>query len=151
MAIEKKFALLRIAFGLVWAIDAWFKWQPAFLNGLIGMLTAIVPGQPAWVQSWLMFWIHTISTHPHAFTILIALVETLIAFGLIVGFLTRMTLIVTMILCLLIWSVGEAFGGPYIAGSTDIGCAIMYVFIAIALYFSASWQAYSLDSLLAKK
>jgi hypothetical protein len=24
--------LLRIAFGLVWAIDAWFKWQPDFIT-----------------------------------------------------------------------------------------------------------------------
>ncbi len=24
--------VLRIVFGLVWAIDAWFKWQPDFIN-----------------------------------------------------------------------------------------------------------------------
>jgi hypothetical protein len=23
---------LRITFGVVWAIDAWFKWQPGFIN-----------------------------------------------------------------------------------------------------------------------
>jgi hypothetical protein len=26
--------LLRIVFGVVWAIDAWFKWQPDFINKL---------------------------------------------------------------------------------------------------------------------
>jgi len=31
--------LLRIAFGLVWAIDAWFKWQPAFINNFTNYLT----------------------------------------------------------------------------------------------------------------
>jgi hypothetical protein len=24
--------VLRIVFGLVWALDAWFKWQPDFIN-----------------------------------------------------------------------------------------------------------------------
>ena len=36
---------------------------------------------------------------------------------------------------LLVWSVGEAFGGPYAAGSTDIGTAIIYAFVFAALYF----------------
>jgi hypothetical protein len=26
-------AALRIAFGVVWAVDAWFKWQPSFVGG----------------------------------------------------------------------------------------------------------------------
>ena len=31
-------ALLRIAFGLVWAIDAYFIWQPAFANNFVSYL-----------------------------------------------------------------------------------------------------------------
>jgi hypothetical protein len=31
--------LLRITFGLMWAIDAWFKWQPDFLNNFTSYLT----------------------------------------------------------------------------------------------------------------
>jgi uncharacterized membrane protein YphA (DoxX/SURF4 family) len=151
MTSERKFAFLRIAFGFVWGIDAWFKWQPAFITGLIAMLTSMIQGQPAWVRLWITFWIHLIGNHPHGFAILIALIETVIAFGLVFGFLTRITLVVSIMLGLLIWSIGEGFGGPYIAGSTDIGCAIIYVFVAIALYFGACWQRYSLDSLLARK
>ena len=35
---------------------------------------------------------------------------------------------------ILIWAVGEGFGGPYTSGATDIGTAIIY-----ALVFAALW------------
>ncbi len=28
----KGIGILRIVFGLVWAVDAWFKWQPDFIK-----------------------------------------------------------------------------------------------------------------------
>ncbi len=150
MSTEKKFAFLRIAFGCVWAIDAWFKWQPAFLNGLSDMLTSMLAGQPGWVQAWINLWISIISINPHFFALIIALTETAIALSLIFGFLTHITLATSIVFSLLIWSVGEGFGGPYAAGSTDMGCAVIYAFVAAALWFGHSWRAYSADSLIWK-
>jgi thiosulfate dehydrogenase (quinone) large subunit len=151
MKSERNFAFLRIAFGGVWGIDAWFKWQPAFQSGLTSMLTAMLDGQPAWVASWIELWIKIVSVHPYLFAILIALTETAIALSLIFGFLTRMALGGSMVFAFLIWSVAEGFGGPYVAGSTDIGCAVIYIFVAIALWLGASWRAYSIDAELEKK
>lgn len=34
---------------------------------------------------------------------------------------------------LLLWTVGEGFGGPYMSGSTDIGTGIVYTMMFIAL------------------
>ena len=45
--------LLRIAFGVVWAIDAWFKWQPAFVDNFTDYLAGARQDQPAWIQSWM--------------------------------------------------------------------------------------------------
>ncbi len=151
MKSERKFALLRIAFGCAWAIDAWFKWQPAFLGGLVDMLKSMLDGQPAWVQAWINLWIHFISFNPHLFAVAIALVETAIAFGLIFGFLTRFILCGSILFSILLWSIAEGFGGPYVAGSTDIGCAIIYAFMAMSLLLGTSWRAYSFDSFLQKK
>jgi len=151
MRSERKFAFLRIAFGCVWAIDAWFKWQPAFLNGLAGMLTSMLDGQPTWVQGWIHLWISVVSINPHFFAILVALIETAIALSLIFGFLTRITLAGSIVFSLLIWSIAEGFGGPYIAGSTDIGCAIIYAFVAVALLLGYSWGADSVDGYFQKK
>ena len=59
--------LLRIVFGLVWAVDAWFKWQPAFINGLHDYLTEPLEGQPPAVQSWINFWMTTVHIDPTLF------------------------------------------------------------------------------------
>jgi hypothetical protein len=56
--------LLRITFGLVWAIDAWFKWQPNFINNFTNYLTGAQQDQPAWVQSWIGFWIDVVNVDP---------------------------------------------------------------------------------------
>ncbi len=56
----KGFGLLRIAFGLVWAIDASFKWQPNFITHFTDYLKGALDGQPPPVQAWITFWIHIV-------------------------------------------------------------------------------------------
>ena len=49
---------VRIAFGVIWAIDAALKWTPGFRAGYLGYLTSAAKGQPSWLQPWFSFWIH---------------------------------------------------------------------------------------------
>lgn len=127
--------VLRIAFGLVWAIDASFKWQPDFAGGFTEYLTSALKGQPSLVQAWISFWVNLVKVDPAGFAHVVALGETLIALGLIFGVLTNLTAVGGTLLALVIWSTAEGFGGPYQPGSTDIGAAIIYalVFVALAL------------------
>src|SRR5689334_22679106 len=76
-------ALLRIAFGLIWAIDAWFKWQPGFIGSFTDQITKAKQDQPQGVQSWLSFWSHLVGSNPHFFAYLTAVVETALAVFLI--------------------------------------------------------------------
>jgi len=146
MKTEKKFALLRIAFGGVWTIDAYFKWLPAFRSGLLPLLNSMTQGQPMWIQSWITLWIRIISINPSLFAILIAIIETIIALSLLFGIYTRPILVASIIFSVLIWSIAEGFGGPYVAGSTDIGSAIMYAFVAIALLLGEPLKRYSISN-----
>jgi len=57
--------VLRIAFGIVWAIDASFKWAPDFIIGFSGTLTGALDGQPAWIQAWIKLWSNIVSVDPH--------------------------------------------------------------------------------------
>lgn len=148
---DKAFSLLRIAFGFIWLIDASFKWNPAFINNLTDYLAQGAQGEPALVQAWIHLWIVTVSIDPHFFAILVALAETSIALGLITGFLTRIALLGGMAMTLVIWSTAEGFGGPYAPGSTDIGAAIIYFLLLVALWLGRSWRYYSIDSFLRKK
>lgn len=148
---EKSFALLRIAFGVVWLIDASFKWSPAFLNNFTSYLVQGAQDQPMWVQAWINLWIKGVGVDPHLFAILVALGETAIAIGLLLGLLTEVTLLGGVLMILVIWSTAEGFGGPYVPGATDIGAGIIYVFVFIALWLGKSWRRYSLDSFLKEK
>ena len=148
---DKSFAVLRVIFGCIWAIDAYFKWQPAFINNLTNYLTEGAQGQPALVQDWISLWVHTVNVNPHFFAIIVALAETAIAVGLLFGFLTKFAMSGGIAMTLVIWSTAEGFGGPYVAGSTDIGAAIIYVLVFLALWLGKSWRYLSIDAWLRAK
>lgn len=147
-AEDRSFSILRIVFGCVWAIDAYFKWQPAFINNLTDYLTQGAQGQSAAVQWWINLWIHTVSVDPHFFAIIVALAETGIAIGLLFGLFTKIAMSGGIAMTLVIWSTAEGFGGPYMPGSTDIGAAIIYAIVFIALWLGKSWRHFSLDAWL---
>ncbi len=132
----KGMGILRIVFGLVWAVDAWFKWQPDFVHNFVSYLTGTLDGQPAAVQAWINFWIRVVNVNPHFFAYLVAIGETAVALGLIFGLFSNLTNLGGILLSVVIWATAEGFGGPYTPGSTDIGAAIMYVLVFGALFLA---------------
>ena len=140
--------LLRILFGIVWGIDAWFKWQPSFVGGFKDYLTSAQQGQPWPVHHWIGFWINTVGVDPTVFAYLVAAGETAIAIALIVGVFTNLTAVLGTLLAVVIWSTAEGFGGPYKAGSTDIGAAIIYVLVFAGLFLSYAGTYFGFDRAL---
>src|SRR5215471_9869956 len=124
--------LLRILFGVVWGFDAWFKWQPDFVNNFATYVTGAQDGQPWPIHHWIQFWVNTIGIDPTLFAYAVAVGETAIAIALIIGAFTNLTALVGVLLSVVIWSTAEGFGGPYNAGSTDIGAAIIYPLVFAA-------------------
>ncbi|HZC06959.1 MAG TPA: DoxX family protein [Ktedonobacterales bacterium] len=147
----KGIAGLRILFGLVWLIDAWFKWQPDFVNKFSDYLNGSLDGQPGWVQAWIHFWINVVNVDPHVFAHLVAIGETAIGVALILGVFMNLTNLAGVLLSLVIWTTAEGFGGPYQAGSTDIGAAVIYVLVFVGLFLSMSGLTYGLDRRLTPK
>jgi len=137
--------LLRMAFGGVWAIDAWFKWQPDFINNFTTYLTGAQQDQPAWIQSWIGFWINVVNVNPQVFAHLVAISETAIAIALLFGVLTNLASLGGILLTIVIWTTAEGFGGPYRAGSADIGSAIIYALVFVGLVLSQSGLYLGLD------
>ena len=142
-------AVLRIAFGCVWAIDAWFKWQPGFADNFTGYLTKALNGQPPAVVTWINFWLHVVSVNPRLVASLVAMGETGIALGLLFGVLSNLTYLVGILLSLSIWSTAQGFGGPYGPGSTDIGVSIIYVLVFTGLFLSNAGLTLGIDRYLA--
>lgn len=132
--LSRHVATLRIIFGVMWLIDAFFKWRPSFRSGFLDQITSAGQGQPSWLNPWFHFWSTSLAHNPHLFALLTAMVESLIALALIFGFARRTTYLGAAVFSLLIWSVAEGFGGPYSSHSTDIGAAVMYAVVFFALY-----------------
>jgi len=146
-------ALLRISFGVVWAIDAFFKWRPSFQNGFADDVMMAAQGQPHWLTWFFNLGMNAFMQAPHFFAFLVALLETAIALSLLLGFGQKVMYVVGIIFALMIWAIGEGFGGPYGPDSTDIGSAIMYVgiFSALILLNRETSSAWSLDALIRAK
>jgi nitrite reductase (NO-forming) len=145
---------LRVAFGLIWAIDAALKWLPGFRATYMPTIMGIAQGQPGWLKPWFNLWINL--QHPRAmfFAYLVAVVETLIAVALLFGFARKLTYASAIVFSLAIWSTAEGFGGPYTSGASDIGTAVIYavVFLSLlALSYYAGPSPYSVDYYLEKR
>ena len=140
--------VLRIVFGLVWAIDAWFKWQPDFVNNFSSYLS--MDGQPGWIAGYIHFWMKVINVDPRVLAYAVALGETAIALALILGAFSNLTYVAGVVISVVIWTTAEGFGGPYRAGATDIGAAIIYVLVFAGLFLSSAGLYIGLDGRLGK-
>jgi thiosulfate dehydrogenase (quinone) large subunit len=142
-------ALLRIAFGLVWLVAAWLKWQPGFQTSFVSQVSAAKDGQPQLIQAWISLWVHIVSIDPLLFARIEASTETAIAILLIFGLFSNLTYIVGLLLSLAIWSIAEGFGGPYMPGqSTDVGTALPYAILFAILFSISAGRYYGLDQWL---
>ena len=145
---------LRIAFGVIWLIDATLKWLPGFRSSYMSVIMGEAQGQPGWLRPWFDFWIRF--QHPDAMFLayLAAIIETLIAVALIAGFARKITYISAIAFSLLIWGTAEGFGGPYTSGASDIGTAIISAVVfagLLVLSYYGGPARYSADYYLEKK
>ncbi|HEY2577680.1 MAG TPA: hypothetical protein VGI74_15345 [Streptosporangiaceae bacterium] len=124
---------VRLLFGAIFGIDAVLKWLPGYRSTYISQLKSTASGQPPWLHGWFQFWIHLQSAAPAAFATLTGITETGLALCLLLGGARRAAYTIGAAYTLLIWAVGEGFGGPYASGSTDVGTGIVYALLFITL------------------
>jgi uncharacterized membrane protein YphA (DoxX/SURF4 family) len=136
---ERGYGLGRWLFGLLWAFDAFWKWQPYFLMHGVDNLVQAQQGQPAWIVSYIQFFIDLISrVGPLAFGLFAAIIETIIAASLVFKKGMDYILPIGFIYSFGLWTTAEGWGGPYGPGFTGnrgdiLGTAIIYCFILLYL------------------
>jgi thiosulfate dehydrogenase (quinone) large subunit len=145
---------VRVLFGIVFGVDAVLKWLPGYRHTYLAALKSASASQPAWLHGWFHFWITLQSKAPTSFAVLTGLAETGLALILLLGVARRAGYAAGVVYSLLIWSVGEGFGGPYASGSTDVGTGIVYALLFVTLLaFSppARRERLSLDRILVSR
>ncbi|WEN15187.1 multicopper oxidase domain-containing protein [Rhodanobacter sp. AS-Z3] len=147
-------AALRVGFGIIWAVGAALTWSPDFAVHYVGYLHNAAQGQPAWLAGWFALWIGVVTPHAMLFTWLTRIIETTIALALLTGFARKTLYVVGALFSLLVWSTAEGFGGPYTVGANNMGTAITYVLIFVALIAintRGGRSPYSLDYFIEKR
>jgi thiosulfate dehydrogenase [quinone] large subunit len=149
--LGKKIAIIRLIFGAVWAIDAFFKFDPTVYNNILSLIKDAGSGQPSWLSPWFNFWYGVVGFNQSAAGTALIVIESLIALLLLLGVARRLTYVAASVFCFLIWSVGEGFGGPYGPGSTDIGASVIYIFVFALLFIidGVLPPTWSLDAIIA--
>jgi nitrite reductase (NO-forming) len=145
---------LRIGFGAIWAIDAVLKWLPGFRSTYVAAVTGVAQGQPGWLRWWFDFWVRLQTPHAGFFAYLVAVLETLVALAVILGFARKLTYVASAVFSVVIWAVAEGFGGPYMIGSSDIGTAVIYAVVFMGLLvvaYYAGTDRYSADYYLEQR
>lgn len=147
-------AALRVAFGVIWMVNAAFTWMPGFAANYAGYLRNAAEGQPAWSAWWFNAWIALVEPHATLFLWLTRLATTALALALLFGFARRTVYVIGALYSLLIWSTAGGFGGPYAIGASNTGVGITYVLIfavLIAINHRAGTSPYSVDYFIEQK
>jgi hypothetical protein len=132
----------RLSFGALWLFDAALKWLPAFLLHFRSQITSVIAGQPHWVAVWLGFIADAVTlVGPVLVAVLVGLVETLIAAGLLTGRWLRVIIPIGFAYSLSVWASAEAFGGPYTAAGTGVRGNVLGNVLIYLIPFVFLWIA----------
>lgn len=145
---------LRVAFGLIWVVNAALTWTSQFATNYVGYLHNAAAGQPEWSAWWFRLWIAVVTPHADFFIWATRIIELLLALALLLGFARKTLYVAGALFSLLVWSTAEGFGGPYAIGATNMGAGIVYVLVFIALIAinsRAGASPYSLDFYIEKR
>lgn len=144
-------AAVRIGYGLVWAVDASFKWLPGFIHGqtLDDELGKAAKIHTPVIHQWIELW-HSVGTAaPGPFAVGTAVIETLIALALLLGAFTNLVCVGSAVFSFGIWSAAEGFHLPWTKpGITDLGPSVAYIFASLALMYAYAGATWSLDARL---
>ncbi|MHB1938660.1 MAG: hypothetical protein ACYCOR_19070 [Acidobacteriaceae bacterium] len=130
---------VRVLFGLLWAFDAFWKWQPYFLRHGLALLTAAEAGQPRWIAMYIAAFVPVLGwLGPVIFGVAVAVTESVIALGLLLKRAQSLVLPLGALYSLVLWTTAEGWGGPYGPGVTGnrgdmLGTTNIYVLVFLYL------------------
>ena len=138
------FGGLRVAFGVVWLINAWFQGESVYLGHFLDWFATSPAHESPWLHSyaaWLVQAIQHVGAGPVGTAIVV--VDVLLALSLLTGLWLRVVGWIGVLYGLFVWSAMGALGEPYTIGATDPGPGIVYAiaFLTIILAVPLEEQA----------
>lgn len=141
---------VRILFGLIWLINTALQVNPAYAAHFAAMFaTDSAKGQPAWLAAygqWMLTLVRAIG--PHIVASATVALDGVLAFSLITGLALPVLAWVGVAYNFWLWTTVGGIGGPYVAGATDPGTAIIYVLCFVLVAWTRCWEGLSFSRAL---
>lgn len=146
--------VIRVLFGFAWLLAGIYKFQPGMSDTFISVVNDSIGMSPPILVPWASLWAGQVAANPGFYVSMIGILELSIGLAVIFGFMRKIAYVGGALLMIVIWSVGEGYGGVFMPGATDIGGAVMYAYIsALFLLMQAEFgtSRYSLDYYIEKR
>jgi hypothetical protein len=132
----------RLVLATVWLLDAVLQIQPFMFtrgsNGLSGMLNGVAGGNPDWVAHTITWNGSFVYHQPIATNTAFALIQFLIAFGIVSKRTCKPALVLSVVWSVGVWWFGEGLGGLFSGGATPLsggpGGVLFYALLAVLLW-----------------
>lgn len=127
------------ALGALWLLDAALQLQPAFFHrGFALAIEANAAGQPAALAGSYVQLYSWLAPHIVAANVAIILIQSGIGLALLSGRAVRTGLLVSLIWALVVWWVGEGFGGVFTGRASQLtgapGPVLLYAVVAVLVW-----------------
>ena len=132
----------QLVIATVWLLDAVLQLQPFMFtpggNGFSGMLGGTAVGNPGWIAHSITWNAANVDHHPVVWDSLFALIQFVIAFGIVWRRTLRPALALSMVWSLGVWWFGEGLGAVLRGGATPFGGGpggvLFYAVLAVVLW-----------------
>ena len=134
--------MFQLVLATAWLLDAVLQLQPFMFtrgsNGFSGMLNGFATGNPGWIDHSISWNASNVYHHPILTNSLFALIQFLIAFGIIWTRTLKPALVVSIVWSLGVWWFGEGLGTIFQGGATPFGGGpggvLFYALLAVLLW-----------------
>ncbi len=132
----------QLVLAMVWLLDAVLQIQPFMFtpgaNGFSGMIGGLATGNPGWIAD-MIRWNASIVDHDPVLTnTLFALIQFLIAFGIVWRRTCKAALALSIVWAIGVWWFGEGLGGIFSGAATPFGGGpggvLFYAVLAVVLW-----------------
>ena len=132
----------QLVLATVWLLDAVLQLQPVMFtrgsNGFSGMLNSMAAGNPGWVGHSITWNASNVNHYPVLTNSTFALVQFLIAFGIVWKRTIKPALALSIVWALCVWWFGEGVGNIFHGGATPFsggpGAVLFYALLAVLLW-----------------
>ncbi len=126
--------------GIVWLFDGLLQFRPRMLGSgfVVHAMLTLSNGEPLWLHRLVIWNAHLLLWHPALADVSVGVIQIGLGIWLITGRYARWALSSSILWAIIVWVIGEAFGGLFTGaswlGNGAPGAALLYALLSLGLW-----------------